>query len=139
MAFAGLNYFAVLLAGVAGFIFGSLWYGLLAKPWMKAALITEAEMTGPDGKRKMPLVPVLFGFLANLMMAFTMAGILGHMVVDVQHGLILAGFIVAGFVFPALLVNYAFQGRPFHLTLIDTGHWAGVLAIAGVIIGYLGV
>ena len=32
MAFAGISYLAVLVAAVAGFAFGALWYGLLGKP-----------------------------------------------------------------------------------------------------------
>ena len=42
MTFAGMNYWAVLMAAVAAWMLGALWYSLLAKPWMAAAGITKA-------------------------------------------------------------------------------------------------
>ena len=32
MTFAGINYWAVLVAGAIGFAFGGIWYRLLAQP-----------------------------------------------------------------------------------------------------------
>ena len=42
MTFAGINYLAVLIAAVAGWIVGAIWYMALAKPWM-TALGTDAR------------------------------------------------------------------------------------------------
>ena len=106
---------------------------------MKAASIDRAERQDEQGKKKMPLVPLLLAAVANLILAITLAGLMGHMVVDVRHGLITAVFIALGFIFPTLLVNYSFQGRPFSLTLIDAGHWLIVLLAMGAIIGYMGL
>ena len=36
MTFAGINYWAVLVAGAIGFAFGGVWYRLLAEPWKAA-------------------------------------------------------------------------------------------------------
>ncbi len=36
MSFAGVNYIAVLVAGSAAWVFGGIWYRLLAKPWREA-------------------------------------------------------------------------------------------------------
>ncbi|MBM3524115.1 MAG: DUF1761 domain-containing protein, partial [Alphaproteobacteria bacterium] len=36
-------------------------------------------------------------------------------------------------------VNHGFQGVKRALTVIDGGHWLGVLLIQGVIIGWMGV
>lgn len=137
MAFAGLNWLAIFVAAAGGFIFGGLWYGLLGRPWMTAAGLSEQDVKG-DGSLYSKL-PYLYAIAANLVMAFTMAGLMAHMVVDLKHGLISAGFIWGGFILPALLVNYGFQMRPFRLTLIDAGHWLGVLMIISAIIGAMGV
>ena len=51
MSFAGLNYIAIVIAAVAGFGVGALWYTLLfQKPWMAAMGIDEEKMRagGPD-------------------------------------------------------------------------------------------
>lgn len=137
MAFAGLNWTAILLAAAAGFIFGGVWYGLLGRPWMMAAGLSERDVKG-DGSLYSKL-PYLYAIIANLVIAFTMAGLMAHMVVDLRHGLITAGFIWGGFILPCLLVNYGFQMRPFRLTLIDAGHWLGVLLIISAVIGFMGV
>jgi hypothetical protein len=38
-----------------------------------------------------------------------------------------------------MVVNYAFHGARHTLTLIDGGHWLGVLLIQGAILGFWGV
>lgn len=137
MAFAGLNWTAILIAAAAGFIFGGVWYGVLGRQWMAAAGISEEDVKG-DGSLGAKL-PYLYAIIANLVIAFTMAGLMAHMVVDLRHGLITAGFIWGGFILPTLLVNYGFQMRPLRLTLIDAGHWLGVLMVISAIIGVMGV
>lgn len=139
MTFAGLSLTAILIAAVVGFVIGGIWYGVLGNAWMKAASIDPKDMVDEQGKKKMPLVPMILAAVANLILATTLAGLMGHMVVDVRHGLITAAFIALGFILPTLLVNYSFQGRPFSLTLIDAGHWLLVLLAMGAIIGYIGV
>ena len=54
-------------------------------------------------------------------------------------GLLTAGFVWIGFVATTLASNHAFQGARRTLTLIDTGHWLGVLLIMGAIIGGWGL
>ena len=44
MTFAGMNYWAVVMAAVAAWMLGALWYSLLAKPWMAAAGVANAGM-----------------------------------------------------------------------------------------------
>jgi hypothetical protein len=137
MNFAGLNWIAIIVAAFGGYAFGAIWYMVLSKPWMAAVGMSEADVKG-DGSLGSKL-PFLYAIIANLIMAFTMAGLMAHMVVDLRHGLITAGFIWGGFLFPVLLVNYGFQGRPFRLTLIDAGHWLGVLLVIAAVIGSFGV
>lgn len=139
MDFVGQSTIAILVAAAVGFIIGGIWYGILGNAWMRAASINKADMVDENGKKKLPLVPMIFAALGNLVLAITLSGLMGHMVVDVRHGLITAGFVALGFILPTSLVNYQFQGRPFSLTLIDAGHWLVVLLAMGAIIGYIGV
>jgi MFS family permease len=139
MDFVGQSTIAILVAAFVGFVIGGIWYGILGDVWMKAASIDPADMVDENGKKKMPVVPMVLAAIANLVLAITLSGLMGHMVVDVRHGLITAGFIALGFILPTLLVNYSFQGRPLSLTLIDAGHWLLVLLVMGAIIGYIGV
>ncbi|MEQ1710893.1 MAG: DUF1761 family protein, partial [Hyphomicrobium sp.] len=44
MSFAGVNYLSIVLAAVASFLFGGIWYGVLAKPWLRALGKSDAEL-----------------------------------------------------------------------------------------------
>jgi hypothetical protein len=140
MSFAGLNHLAVVLAAVASFIFGGLWYGMLAKQWMAAANVRPEDIRVQKGGAT--VIPYVIAFVAQLVMAFVLAGTLGHLgvgQVTLRNGLITGAIVWAGFVATSLAVNHAFQGAKKELTLIDGGHWLGVLLIQGAVIGWMGV
>ncbi len=132
MMFDGINLIAVAVAGVASFIFGSIWYGVLGKAWMAAAGLTE-EQTRPD--------PVTLGlaFVCQLVMAFVFAGVIYHTgETSIRTGLISALMIWVGIVMTTQIINHRFQGKPWSLTMIDGGHWLGVLIVQAVVIGWFG-
>lgn len=139
MQFAGLSYFAIVLAAVVSFMFGWLWYGVLfSKQWMAAVGKTEEDL-----KRQGPSpAPFVIAFIAQLVMAWVLAGVIGHLgpgEVTFKNAIIAAALIWAGFVITTLAVNHAFQGAKRALTLIDGGHWLGVLLLQGAVIGLVGV
>jgi hypothetical protein len=53
-----------------------------------------------------------------------------------RSGLVSGFFLWLGFVITTMAVNHAFQGERRRLTLIDGGHWLGVLLIQGAILGW---
>jgi hypothetical protein len=137
MNFAGVNYLAVIIAGVAGFAIGAVWYSFLfSRVWMDAAGLDEAEIR----ERRSPL-PFVLAVIADLVMAWVLAVVIGSVwpqsptLVDG----IVAGFLVwLGFTLTTTTVNYAFPGRKPALTVIDAGHWLVVLVVMGAIIGLFG-
>lgn len=140
MSFAGVNYLAVLFAGIASFLFGGIWYGLLSQRWLAAVGKSIEELKGPEGQS--PVVPYLITFICQLVMAATLAGIIGHLgknYVTPRNGAVSGALVWLGFVATTLAVNHTYQGQKRVLTLIDAGHWLGVLVIQGVIIGWIGV
>ncbi len=75
-------------------------------------------------------------FVAQRIMAWVLAGLMVRMgPIMIRSGLISAGFVWFGFVPTAMAVNNAFGGRKTMLTVIDAGHWLGVLLIMGAVIG----
>lgn len=137
--FGSLNYVAILLASGASFIFGGLWYGFFSKQWLAAVGRTPESL-----KDKAAIGLYLLTFAAQLVMAWMLAGILLHLArgglpVSLKNGVISALFIWLGFVVTTMIVNYAFHGAKTALTLIDGGHWLGVLLIQGAVIGWWGV
>jgi hypothetical protein len=139
MAFAGVNYLAIALAAAAAFVFGGVWYGVFAGPWMAAVGKTEQEI-----KASGTPMAVLFvvTFIAQLVMAWVLAGIIGHLgmgQVTLSNGQISGALAWLGFVATTMVVNHGFQGAKRALTVIDGGHWLGALLIQGGIIGWMGV
>jgi Protein of unknown function (DUF1761) len=139
MIFAGVSYLAILVAAVASWIFGALWYMALAKPWMAAhGWATKEEMLGPASKPS--AVPFVLALLAELLMAWVLAGIIGHTgKVTVGNGLISAFLAWIGFVITTMAVNHAYSQAKPALTMIEGGHWLGVLLVQGLVIGLFGV
>jgi len=137
MQFAGISYLAVLAAAVAGFVFGALYYTMLRRAWLAALGRTEADMA--DG---MTAKPFVIAAVAQIVMAFVLAGSVGHLgpgMVTPLNGAISGLILWAGLVVTTLSVNYAFQGARTALTLIDGAHWLGALLIQGLVIGLIGV
>jgi Protein of unknown function (DUF1761) len=139
-----LNYLAVALAATASFAFGAAWYGALSRQWMDARGLSPEDMEKAKAAMGAIPLPFIVAFVAELIMAWMLAGILLHLEhgglpPSVRNGLISAAFLWLGFVATTLTVNHTFQGARRSLTLIDGGHWLGVLLIQGAILGWLGV
>lgn len=133
MAFAGVNYLAVVVAALAGFGVGALWYKLFDTQWLAAVGKKHADL-GPRA------IPFAIAFLANLLIAFMLAGVIGHMGGGgVRAGIISGAAVWLGFVITTMAVNHAFQAAPRALTVIDGGHWLAVLLVMGAVIGAFGV
>jgi Protein of unknown function (DUF1761) len=139
MTFAGINYLAVLVAGALGFGLGGVWYRLLAEPWKAAHGFTTEQIRAHHGKGAGPW-PLVIAFIADLVMAWMLAGVIGHLgAVSVKNGVIAAAFIWFGFVITTLAVNNTFGMRKPLLILLDGGHWLAALLLMGAVIGAWGV
>ena len=136
MQFAGMNYLAIIVAAAAGYVFSALYYTLLSKPWRKAVELKKSRKTNA------PWVPFVVAAVADIVIAWVLAGVVGHLgvgQVTVKNAVISGGFIWFGFVLTTIAVNYGFAGRKPMLTLIDAAHWLGVLLVMGAILGLFGV
>jgi hypothetical protein len=143
MTFAGINYLAILIAAVLGWLAGALWYGVLGKQWVEAQGRTMEEFKAQQAAmvgRLAGQLPFILALAANLVMAWVLAGMVGHMgSVTTRSAIISALFAWAGFVLTTMTVNYSFGGRRYRLLAIDAGHWLVVLVLMGVVIGWMGV
>jgi hypothetical protein len=139
MHWTGINYLSVPLAAVAAWLAGAVWYGaLFSKPWIAATGITPEQMAANKAKPG-AYRPFIYSFLAELMMAFVLSGIMMHAgPITVKNGLISGALCWVGFVMTAMLVNNSFAMRSPRLLAIDGGHWLAVLLLMGAIIGALG-
>jgi len=125
---------AILAAGVAGWVFGAIWYTALGKVWQRA------QGLNPDDckDKKMPLLPLVAAFVAALVMSAVLYQLLTNLGVLGVWPSMVAGFTVGiGFVLTTILVNNMFHQRSFALTVIDGGHWVLALVIEAAVIALL--
>ena len=129
-----INYLAVVVAAVAAFLLGWGWYSVFGKVWMAGL-----EKSKEDCDKPMPVVPLVIAAVACLVMAYMLAGLMGHLAnVTIRGGVISAFFVWIGFVLTTVATNHAFEGMKPVVTAIDAGHWLAVLVLMGAIIGAFG-
>jgi hypothetical protein len=141
MTFAGINHLAVIIAAVAGWLVSAGWYMSLGRVY-QAALGKTAEECKAEMKKPGSLLPFLYALIGNLVIAWMLAGVLGHLgagQITLKNGVISGAFVWFGFILTTMVVNYNFSGRDRRVLLIDVGNWLLVLAVMGAVIGAMGV
>ncbi|MES2225746.1 MAG: DUF1761 domain-containing protein [Patescibacteria group bacterium] len=134
-----INYWAVLLAAIAAFVLGGLWFGpFFGKTWMKLAGIhMPHEMTKAMRSSMMRSYAVVAIF--SLVMATVLAHLLFYMniftgVYGVDTGVTTAIWCWLGFVVPATLGSVLWEGRSWKYWFIVAGYWLVAMIIAGIIL-----
>ena len=124
---------AVLVAALAGYGFGTVWYMSLAKPWMAAAGVE----VGDDGRPVNSKDPI--PYISAFIMAVLVAGMMRHVFVmsgidtvgkGLMTGLGLGLFVAA----PWIVNNVMFSNKPKTLALIDGGYAAGGCTVIGFVL-----
>lgn len=120
MVFDELNWLAVLVAGVMGFVVGGIWYGpLMGRKWMAAVGLSEADIQ----KGHMPTIyglAFVFSFLASALLAWIFAA---FPQLDFTGKVVLAAAVALGFIVPAMGTNYLFSQKSMQLLFIDGAYW----------------
>ncbi|WP_281981108.1 DUF1761 domain-containing protein [Thalassorhabdomicrobium marinisediminis] len=127
-----MGFIAVIVAAIAGFAFGAVWYMALAKPWMAAANIKTDANGRPEGDAALPYIMAAVAMLivAGMMRhSFALSGI-----GTVGKGLISGLGIGLFFISPWIMINNGYTGRPFKLTLIDGGYATFGCAVIGAVL-----
>ena len=128
-----MEYLAVLVAGVASYAFGAGWYMMLAKPWMAAAGI-EADENGRPAQGGGAMT-YLLAFAAAVLVAGMMRHVFVLSNIDTAMKGLVSGLGLGLFIAsPWIMINNAFGGRPFRLTLIDGGYATFGCAIIGLVL-----
>ena len=141
MTFAGISYLAVAIAAVVAWLASAAWYMSLGKTYM-AALGKTPEQVAADRNKPGAFLPFIYAFVANVVIAWMLAGVLGHLgsgQVTLKNGVIAGAFVWFGFILTTMAVNFSFSGRDKRLLLIDLGNWLIVLVVMGAVIGGIGV
>jgi hypothetical protein len=144
MDFGSLNYLAIVVAAVAGWILGAIWYGVLSAQWIaalgktKEILAQEREARKAAGQGQMTeIMPFVLSFIAELIMAWALAALMFQVGVGpptVGSGLLWAVFVWFGFILTTNALNNAYPMRKPALTVIDSLHWLAVLAVMSLVL-----
>lgn len=129
--FEHINWVGVLVATVASFIIGGLWYSplLFARPWQRALGLSDEQLrSGKVGGI------FLTAFIAMAIAAIGFSMLLGEST-NWKEGLHWGLIIGLLFVAPMLAVHNAFERRPFHYWLINAGYSSLSFVIYGLILG----
>lgn len=128
MDYSAVNNMAVLVAGVAGFIIGWLWYApfLFGKAWARMMGMGQDAMKGGMAK----------GIIGGLIASIVMAYVLAYLIVlagAVSTGMVLqlAFWIWLGFLATAMLGMVLWEKKPIGLYLINVFHYLVVLGVMG--------
>jgi Protein of unknown function (DUF1761) len=136
-----LSWLPVIIAAVAAWIFGAVYYGILGKAWLAAqgATMEQTKAANAGKSTAAKATPFVLSFIAEIVMGVAMSGILFHIgIYGLGAGLFSGAMIWIGFVLTTIAVNNAYTFRNVKLTAIDAGHWLGVLLIIGGILGWMG-
>lgn len=136
MDFSHINFLAVVVAGVAAWALGAMWYSpiLFSKVWQR-------EIGHSDEDLKNANFVLIFGTSAVMMMvmALGMAILMyGHgmgEMVNWKNGAVMGLVAGALFVAPSIAINYLYQRRSLTLFAIDAAYQILFMGIIGLILG----
>jgi hypothetical protein len=136
LTFAAINYLAVLVAGLAAFLVGGVWYtALFGKQWVKLHGYSEAKVKEMQAAMSPPR---FFGgmLLCYLVLALVMALLLTNFFErSALTGAILGFLLWLGPAAAIAMTGHIASDKPFALYLIDVGCQLVYLVLMGVIIG----
>ena len=129
----GARHLAVWVAAIVFFVLGAIWYTVLSARWLAAIGKTVDQLAGEQAASPLPYV---IGFVAILVMCYTLSWLIGRLqATTFAGGMALGATLAAGLICANLALNYGFEWRPVTLWLINAVYAVVGLAVAGAIIG----
>lgn len=127
-----INYIAVLVAALAGFFVGGLWYTpvLFGNIWMRAAGVTEEQVN--EGN-KLKIFGLTFVFL--LIISYCLAAFLAAPEITLATGALYGFFTGFGWIFFAIGIVALYEQRSWSYILVNGGYWTVTMTVMGAIIG----
>ena len=130
---SNLNWLHVIVAAVAYFILGAIWYSpvLFAKPWAK---MVNINMNDPNAKKGMGMMMV--GSFVLMLIATIGLGLMYEVIPittaahAIKYGL-LFGVCFAG---TAISISFIYEKKPIGLYLIDGGYHLAGLIVASLVL-----
>jgi hypothetical protein len=128
---SSINWLAVVVATLAFYAIGALWYSVLfGKTWMKEVNITK------DDAKKVNMAKIMsLTLLLSLIMVTNLAFFLADPKIDAASGA-MYGFLTGfGWVAMAITLNALYEMRSWKYILINAGYMIVGFTLSGVILG----
>ena len=130
-----VNWLAIILAALSGFLVGGIWYGpVMGKKWMGAVGLSGEQI-------KQANMGVVYGgaFAFSLLASWTLAHTFATYAQDLSIPVkIMTAFGVAlGFIVPAIGTNYLFSQKSKTLFFIDAAYWLLFYTAMGTVHAFL--
>lgn len=126
-----VNYGAVAVAALAGYLVGGLWYGpLFGEVWRKLSNVDELKPT--------PSV-IAIGLVSSLVMSFVLSYALiyantYHRASGVSSGILAGFFTWLGYIATVTVGGVIYENKPWKLWLVNNGYWLTSLLVMGAIL-----
>lgn len=134
-ALPNVNWLAVLVAALATFFLGGVWYTLLGKVWQAAHGYTDADVTNMKALRP---PPVFFGgmIVSYAIMAVAVALLFSWLGVGCVATGLQTGFLLwLGVALPIGVTSWLASSKKFTATAIDLAYQLAFLLMTGAILG----
>ncbi|OGG51892.1 hypothetical protein A2704_06780 [Candidatus Kaiserbacteria bacterium RIFCSPHIGHO2_01_FULL_54_36b] len=137
-----MDYLPVLVATLAAFAVGALWYGpLFGRRWRLLMNFSEGHMGASEGAatgQGMGMASAMVGgFIATFFLVWTLNFLLkAFSVVTLSGALALSLLVSIGFIATTLANSVFYERRPWGLYLINLGHYVVALIVAALVLLY---
>ena len=134
-----VDYLGVLVATIAAFAVGALWYGpLFGRQWRTLMNYAEGHGGTPAGGEGMPMKSAMTGgFLATLVLVYVLAVLMHQFVITSAMQAVSFGFTIAlGFVATTMANSVFYERRPWKLYLINVSHYVVAIIVAALVLFY---
>jgi hypothetical protein len=126
-----VNWLAVIVAALANYVIGALWYGVLfRKAWLRLSGVSEMKVTA---------LSVILALVGALLTSW----ILGHAITfasaylktsGVGAGLTTGFFNWLAFIAPVTIGVVTYEKKPFALWILNNAYWLISLLVMGIIL-----
>jgi hypothetical protein len=126
------NYAAVVVAAIAYWLLGAVWYGVLfSKPWMALE-----NMSVEQAKSMNPVLPYIITLGLNLLIAYSLSQIcIWRNANTTGRGASVGVLLWIGFVGPITFTTYMYEMRPKELFAINQFYPLAGMVLMGAVIG----